>query len=202
MKPFGFIHYSTGKLEHSFYTSVMSETLNSSVLLDGIRSLILSARRSAARGVNLLQIYTNYGPRRGSMQLPPSQQATQSASSATEATSRGFIETVEYDRFIEFCDACRRFRHIGLCYGPPGVGKTLSAFRYSRSEMIISFDRWTSHSRDQLPINTILYTTGVINTPSRIDAEIGMGSREADGHRNEPYPPGSQRGARCNTHSR
>jgi hypothetical protein len=40
--------------------------------------------------------------------------------------------------------------------------------------MIISFDRWTSHSRDQLPINTILYTTGVINTPSRIDAEIGM----------------------------
>ena len=38
----------------------MSETLSSSVLLDGIRSLILSARRSAARGVNLLQVYTNY----------------------------------------------------------------------------------------------------------------------------------------------
>jgi hypothetical protein len=38
----------------------MSEILGSSVLLDGIRSLILSARRSAARGVNLLQVYTNY----------------------------------------------------------------------------------------------------------------------------------------------
>jgi hypothetical protein len=38
--------------------------------------------------------------------------------------------------------------------------------------MIVSFDRWTSQSRDQLPINTILYTTAVINTPSRI--EIGM----------------------------
>lgn len=38
----------------------MAETLNSSALLDGIRSLILSARRTAARGVNLLQVYTNY----------------------------------------------------------------------------------------------------------------------------------------------
>jgi hypothetical protein len=44
----------------SFYTSVMADTLNSSVLLDGIPSLILSARRSAARVVNLLKVYTNY----------------------------------------------------------------------------------------------------------------------------------------------
>jgi hypothetical protein len=65
-----------------------------------------------------------------------------------ETTSGGFIETVEFDRFIEFCDASRRFRYIGHCYGPPGVGKTLSAFHYSRSEMIVSFDRWTSQSRD------------------------------------------------------
>jgi hypothetical protein len=105
-------------------------------------------------------------PRRKSMQLPLSQQGQQSASNATGATSGGFIETVEYDRLL-FCDACRRFRYISLCYGPPGVGKTLSAFHYSRSEMIVSFDRWTSQSRDQLPINTILYTTAVINTPSK-----------------------------------
>jgi DNA transposition AAA+ family ATPase len=108
------------------------------------------------------------------MLFPPSQQPQQSASSATEATSRGFIETVQNDRFIEFCDACRRFRYIGLCYGPPGVGKTLSARRYSRSEMIVSFDRWTSQARDQLPNNTIFYTTAVINTPSRIGNDIGL----------------------------
>lgn len=38
----------------------MASSLNSSALLDGIRSLILSSRQAAARGVNLLQVHTNY----------------------------------------------------------------------------------------------------------------------------------------------
>lgn len=44
--------------------------------------------------------------------------------------SKKFIETKEYKRFAEFCDACIQYKYIGICYGAPGVGKTLSSRYY------------------------------------------------------------------------
>ncbi len=111
------------------------------------------------------------------MRLPQSQPLPPSASSDIETSEATFVETIEYHRFVEFCDACREFRYIGLCYGAPGIGKTHSARRYSRAEKIVRRDRWIIESSDRLSVNTILHTTAVVNTPSRIESDIRL-SRE------------------------
>jgi hypothetical protein len=83
-----------------------------------------------------------------------------------------FVETLEYKRFVEFCEACRRDRYIGLCYGPPGVGKTLSAIHHSRIQKIVPLDRWNAEASDAKPIDTVLFTPEVVNTPARIENDV------------------------------
>jgi hypothetical protein len=103
--------------------------------------------------------------------LPLNRQNPRS-SATTTSKQTAFIETLEYRRFVEFCDACRRERYIGLCFGTPGIGKTLSAVHYSRSELLPLHSLPPSAVLDQEPIDTVFYTTAVINTPSRIDIEV------------------------------
>src|SRR4051812_608715 len=83
-----------------------------------------------------------------------------------------FLVTSEYRRFAEFCDACRHYRYIGLCYGPPGVGKTLSARHYAdwdRFEALPSV--WQADDEALAAFvnaDTVLYTPEIVNSPSTV----------------------------------
>ena len=94
----------------------------------------------------------------------------------TDATGAAFVETKEYRRFREFCDACRRYRYIGLCYGPPGVGKTLSARHYADWDRVESADPYAGRGvfrTDEVPGNgCVFYTATVVNSPGQIEDDI------------------------------
>ncbi len=87
-----------------------------------------------------------------------------------------FIVTKEYRRFAEFCDACLRSRYIGLCYGSPGVGKTLSARHYTQWELLEPLlarrGGVQSPPVEVMDCHTIFYTPAVANTPKRIEQEM------------------------------
>ncbi|MDQ2686311.1 MAG: AAA family ATPase [Armatimonadota bacterium] len=87
-----------------------------------------------------------------------------------------FVVTKEHRRFEEFCEACRRDRYIGLCYGPPGVGKPLSARRYANWDVVEGFDAFAQFcrvpAREVAGSHAVLYTPPVANTPGRVDRDI------------------------------
>lgn len=110
-------------------------------------------------------------------------------------TQVSFLKTKEYQRFTEFCDACRQHQYIGLCYGYPGVGKTVSAWQYANWSLIQPYfperfyDTYRLPAIERVIANTIatnlvplspeiancrsiIYTPTVINTPIRVEQEI------------------------------
>jgi hypothetical protein len=64
-----------------------------------------------------------------------------------------------------------------FCYGPSGVGKTLSAKRYSRCEEFRAADRWLGDSSQCPALDTVFYTPPVVNSPGRLEADVSR-SRE------------------------
>lgn len=87
-----------------------------------------------------------------------------------------FVITKEYRRFVEFCDACRRDRYIGICHGSPGVGKTLSARQYAHWDQLepILHDHFETIDRPADLVNwrTVVYTPAVLASPKRLEHEI------------------------------
>ncbi len=94
------------------------------------------------------------------------------------APAQPFVITKEYRRFVEFCEACRRDRYIGLCYGAPGVGKTLSARSYARWDRI---ERYALRHREAATIpadvaacRTVFFTAPVVCSPRQLSDELSF----------------------------
>src|SRR5271155_5074457 len=108
----------------------------------------------------------------------PSSSAPSLNATTTSSELPVFVETVEYKRFVEFCEACRRFQYIGLCYGPPGVGKTLSARRYAHWDEILAANLFYGDPdapelvRKVVKGGSIFYTVSVVNAPKQVAGDI------------------------------
>jgi DNA transposition AAA+ family ATPase len=87
-----------------------------------------------------------------------------------------FIVTKEHRRFTEFAAAVQRDRYIGLCHGPPGVGKTLSARRHAcwheLEPLLKAPSCHFTEGRDRTDWHTLLYTPAVSATPRMIEKEL------------------------------
>ncbi len=117
----------------------------------------------------------------------------------SEQSGRGpeiFVQTKGYRLFTDVCDACRRFRSIGLGYGPPGTGKTEAARYYAQwdrveqllPEPLITFAgrsavdgfypykpfTFTSAPSETpvLDCRTVFYTPPVSASPNRIESQV------------------------------
>jgi DNA transposition AAA+ family ATPase len=101
-----------------------------------------------------------------------SDQAVQSSLDITD----GFIVTKAYRLFAEFCDACRKYQYIGICYGVPGVGNTLSARHYARWDLLeplmLHPATKVARPRELASCRSVLYTPAVTSTPRTIEREI------------------------------
>jgi hypothetical protein len=94
----------------------------------------------------------------------------------TDDTHTGFVETKQYHRFKEFCDACRQYRYIGLCYGTPGVGKTKSARQYANWDKVSSYEPLQSSRMQDLPgvlgSTVVFYTVTVVNSAGQVAKDV------------------------------
>ncbi|MGP3921180.1 AAA family ATPase [Nonomuraea sp. 10N515B] len=126
-------------------------------------------------------------PRRDATAPPgPASPSGNSANNVTNGNgprpvSFPIVITKEHRLFIEFADAVRRERYVGLCFGAPGVGKTASARYYSQWDKLahqldgshpIGADDPDTSAEQILAARAVMFTPKVHNTPHHLDKEI------------------------------
>src|SRR5690625_3199792 len=91
-----------------------------------------------------------------------------------------FVVTKQHRRFVEFADAVRRQRTIGICYGQAGTGKTLSARRYAnwhKAEALLQdwVPRYDSDYKVYAALaqkRTVFFTPEVLSTPPQFKDDL------------------------------
>jgi DNA transposition AAA+ family ATPase len=90
-----------------------------------------------------------------------------------------FFETHPYKQFVEFCETCRRFRYVGICYGPAGVGKTIAARLYAQWDaveplLLRTGVRMPVQGVELLYPRVALYTPGPKVNARQIESDVAM----------------------------
>jgi hypothetical protein len=123
---------------------------------------------------------------------------------ANTRRSGPFIATKEHRRFVEFADAVRREGYIGLCFGPAGVGKTLSARCYAHWDNVEPLlETWGPRDDSDAAVyaglarsRSIFYTPTTAGTPRQLNGDVTILFTRADICIDEPLrldnhtPPG------------
>lgn len=99
-----------------------------------------------------------------------------------------FIATKEHRRFVEFADAVRRERYIGLCFGPAGVGKTLSARRYAQWDAAEALlEEWGPRDAGDAAVcgalaesRTALYTPSTVGSRQQLASDLATLTTRVD----------------------
>ena len=95
-------------------------------------------------------------------------------------TQGQFIVTKEHRRFTEFADTVKRQHTIGICYGLAGIGKSLSARRYSNWDKAHTLiEEWGRREDSDALVyaalaksRTVLYPPSALLTPRTLRDEL------------------------------
>jgi DNA transposition AAA+ family ATPase len=87
-----------------------------------------------------------------------------------------FVESKEYGRFVQVCEASRRYGYMVVCVGESGVGKTWAARKFAQWDLIeplLSPHGVTFSSTCPIP-RTALYTPKPTATPKGVEHDVAM----------------------------